>query len=59
MRTKPTDNWQKRALKAREHFLEGLLYPKRKFKITKNDVLRGQRRLLEQVRQLGKRRYQG
>ena len=57
MSKKPTDQWHERVLKAREHFLEGLLNPKRKFKITKKDVLRGQRRLLEQVKRLAERRF--
>ena len=57
MRTKEIDNWQKRVLKAREQFLEGLLNPKRKFKITKDDVLRAQRRLIKQVKLIGKRRF--
>ena len=53
----PTDQWHERVLKARAQFLEGLLNPKRKFKVTRKDVLRGQRRLLEQVKRLGKRRF--
>lgn len=57
MRKRPSNNWYKNVLAAREHYLEGLLNPKIKNKITKKDIERLERRLFERVISLGKRRF--
>jgi hypothetical protein len=55
MRAKTSDGWQARVLKAREHFLDGLLKPGRPYKITKADLMRSRERLMQQVKHLTKR----
>ena len=57
MSKKPTDQWHERVLKAREHFLEGLLKPDRRYKITKADLIRSRERLMERVKRLAERRF--
>lgn len=54
---KPTDNWQARVLKAREHFLDGLLKPCRPYKITNADLMMSRERLMQRVKHLTKRRF--
>ena len=54
---RPSNNWYENVLAARERYLDGVLNPKRKFKITKKDIERLERRLFERVKSLGKRRF--
>jgi len=57
MRTNASENWHKKVLEAREHFLNGLLKPDRRFKITKADLERSRERRMAQVIQLAERRF--
>jgi hypothetical protein len=57
MKAKTSDSWQARVLKAREHFLDGLLKPCRLYKITNADLMRSRERLMQQVKHLTKRRF--
>jgi len=57
MGKKPSNNWYANVLAARKQFEEGLLNPKKRFKITKKDIERLEARLFEQVKRIGKRRF--
>lgn len=52
-----TNNWYENVLAARKHFEEGLHNRKGRFKITKKDVERLERKLLERMKSIGKRRF--
>lgn len=54
---RPSNNWYENVLAARERCLQGLLNPKRKYKITKKDIKRLDRRLFDRVISIGKRRF--